>query len=96
MSILDAVGIFLVLSAFVTVIYVDRRLRRLRTEDPQLLADAGIERIDWWWKCIVGIFKLGFLPVGARLPRLDRAAFRAVGVIYSATLLLVVSNLILR
>lgn len=60
------------------VLLARHELSKLKKGNPEVLARAGIVEIDWWWRCIRGMFRLGFLQVGAGLRRRTRVIFMVV------------------
>lgn len=52
------------------------RLIQLEKNNPELLRAAGIKKIDWWWSCLRGIYRLGFTALGNTLPIRTRIALR--------------------
>lgn len=93
MNVIDFIGIIFFFAVAFVVLYVNKRLKDLKLQEPSLIAGAGIERIDWWWKCIAGIFRLGFLSSDLRLRAFDKVMFRCVIVIYFIMAALALYNL---
>ena len=60
-----------------------RELSKIQEENPKILNDAGIEYIDWWLKCITGVYRLAFLSHGDQLPPYPRYLFRAFIITYA-------------
>lgn len=55
---------------------------RLEREEPDLMRAVGIDRIDWWFGCLRGIFRLGFLSAGKVLPGGSRIKLQLVIALY--------------
>lgn len=85
-AIFSVAGVFFVLLAH-------RELRNLKSNYPELLLKAGIVRIDWWWKCLRGMYRLGFHSIGGELSTYTRTMFK--GVIFTYAWLLAVSAVII-
>lgn len=64
------------------ILYANRRLKELKEREPSLLDGVGIKRIDWWGRCIIGIFRLGYVSSDTRLKPSDRVLFKGVILIY--------------
>ena len=64
------------ISCVVGVLVTHLRLIGIERATPELLLSVGIRRIDWWWGCVRGIYRLAFLAVGSELPRSTRVAFK--------------------
>lgn len=60
-----------------------RELSKIQKENPKILNDVGIEYIDWWFKCIAGVYRLAFLPHGHQLPSYPRYLFRVFIITYA-------------
>lgn len=82
----------LMVAGIVAVPLAQRELLRLERDHPDVLNGAGIAKIDWWWSCLRGIFRLGYLPAGRSLSAYTRATFRIV--IFTYAWLIVVLLLI--
>lgn len=57
------------------VLITHSRLIAMERSTPELLARVGIRRIDWWWGCVRGIYRLAFSPAGNEVPQRTRLAF---------------------
>lgn len=68
--------VLVLLVCAVSVFITHVRLIQIQKTYPEILVRAGIKRIDWWWSCLRGIYRLGFTPLGADLPIHTRTAFR--------------------
>lgn len=87
----------LVSLAFVNGLLAHRELVRLKTQSPNLLRQAGIDQIDWLFRCIGGVLRLGFGKVGRDLSWFPRLIFKGIGFHYAwlvALMLLVVFGLL--
>lgn len=73
----------LVIAGIAATLLTQRELLRLQREKPELLGSVGIIKIDWWWACLRGVFRLGFCSAGALLPASSRWAFRLVMFTYA-------------
>lgn len=74
--------------ATVNVMFAHRALLRLAQTEPQRLDAAGIRRIDWWPRCVLGVGRLGFTAAGHGLPLRTRVHFQAVALTYLVLLAL--------
>jgi len=72
-----------------------RELVRLEAEDPLILRTAGIQHIDWWFRCVVGVFKLAFGSVGSSLATRRRRLFQLmwIAILIAIVLLAIASRL---
>lgn len=86
----DYRGLLALLSvlATVNVLFAHRALLRLASAQPDLLHAVGIRRIDWWPRCVRGIFRLAFTGAGRSLPLAARAQFQGVALTYVVLLAL--------
>lgn len=75
--------VILVIVGIAGTLLTQRELLRLQREKPELLGSVGIIKIDWWWGCLRGIFRLGFSSAGESLPASSRWAFRLVMFTYA-------------
>ncbi|GAB2666714.1 hypothetical protein [Arenimonas aestuarii] len=57
-------------------LFVHRALVRLADDEPGVMRRAGIRDIDWWFRCIRGLFLLAFGDVSQSLPVRTRVLFR--------------------
>jgi len=80
-------GVFLTL-LWVVAFLTHRYLRKLQKERPELMAQVGIVRIDWWIGCLKGMFLLSFTDSGAGLPTFERWLLRIASVGYPLFLLI--------
>lgn len=78
------------------VLFSHVRLIKLSRENPNILARAGIGKIDWWWGCIRGVFLLGFTRLGQELSAETRMAFRAAILTYVLVFVAVVLITVLK
>lgn len=60
----------------VVQLLVHRELVRLLARDPRSLQAVGIEEINWWYRCVRGLFVLAFSEAGDGLPAGSRRLFR--------------------
>lgn len=69
--------------AFINGLLAHRELVRLKTQSPDLLKRVGIIQIDWWFRCIRGMLRLGFGEAGRDLSWFSRLLFKGVGFHYA-------------
>jgi len=86
----DYRGLLALLSvlATVNVLFAHRALLRLSGTQPELLQAVGIRRIDWWPRCVLGVFRLAFTGAGRTLPLATRVHFQGVALTYVVLLAL--------
>jgi len=86
----DYRGLLALLSvlATVNVLFAHRALLRLSSTQPGLLQTVGIRRIDWWPRCVRGVFRLAFGGAGRSLRLATRVQFQGVAVTYVVLLAL--------
>ncbi len=75
------------------VILAHRELLKLERYSPGTLREVGIAKIDWWWECLRGMYRLGSLSAGKDLSAYTRWIFKGVFFLY--TWLMIVSIAIL-
>jgi len=85
-------GVLSVLT-IVNVLIAHRTMLRLQRQSPDVMQRAGILRVDWWWRCLLGMFRLAFLDAGKSLDNSGRWVFR--GIVFSYAWLSILSLLIL-
>jgi hypothetical protein len=69
--------------AFINGLLAHRELVRLKTQAPNLLKQAGINQVDWLFRCIRGVLRLGFGKEGSDLPTFSRLVFKGIGFHYA-------------
>ena len=75
-------GVIGTFCAIITIL-AHRELVHLSSTSPEILRSAGINKIDWWFRCILGVVRLGFGIPGRVLSSYSRFVFRSVGVMYA-------------
>lgn len=61
--------------SIVSVWQANCALLKLQREQPGVLAGVGVVRVDWWFRCVIGVFKLAFSPAKTQIPRRMRVVF---------------------
>lgn len=61
-----------------SILAAHRELSKMKANSPDVLARVGIVQIDWWWKCIRGVYRLGFSSAGDGLPMRTKMTFISV------------------
>lgn len=72
----------------VSTLLAHKELVRLRSKNPEILRRAGIAEIDWWFRCIIGVVRLGFGTPSSLLSTYSRCVFRSVSVLYGLWMVL--------
>lgn len=54
-------------------------LKKLQKDAPDVLKRAGINEIDWWLSCMVGVIRLGFGDIRNLVPPRPRIVFVCYG-----------------
>ena len=57
-------------------------LRRMLKYQTELMKEAGIKRVDWWFRCIAGVYLLAFSSLRNRLSLRQRALFAVLCLVY--------------
>lgn len=65
-------------------------LRRMKLDSPQLLREVGIERVDWWFRCIAGVYRLAFGSPRRSMSTKRRLIFITLCVTYPLCVLLLI------
>jgi hypothetical protein len=86
-----AVLVFVGFIVAASVLGTHLKLLKIERDSPETLRNAGILKIDWWFRCMFGVFLLAFRDVGAALPRETRIVLQTSVVSTSAFLLGIVS-----
>ncbi|GGD55856.1 hypothetical protein [Pseudoxanthomonas indica] len=73
----------LLIAGIVSVLLAQRELGHLQRDRPDVLDRAGIVKIDWWWKCLAGMGRLGFTAAGESLSVYSRSVFKLVAFTYA-------------
>lgn len=68
----------------------NRALHKMQSDSPQVLLEAGITRIDWWFRCIAGVYRLAFGAPRRGLPVKRRLIFSTLCIAYPLGMLLLV------
>lgn len=74
----------------VSTLLATRELRRMQLDSPQLLNEVGIERIDWWFRCIAGVYMLAFGSRRRKVSSKRRLIFSTLCITYPLCALLLV------
>lgn len=65
----------LCIAGIASTLLANRELHKMQSDSPQLLREVGIERIDWWLRCIAGVYRLAFGDQRRRLSLKRRLIF---------------------
>jgi len=62
----------------VSTLLAHSELVHLQLKKPEILRSAGIAEIDWWFRCITGVIRLGFGAPSSLLSTYSRCVFRSL------------------
>jgi hypothetical protein len=80
----------LCVGAVLLTILATIELRRMQTDSVQVLRGVGITRVDWWLRCIAGVYRLAFGQSRQCISTKRRMIFGALCVAYPLCALLLV------
>lgn len=85
-----------VVSALILSLLCRNELKAVEKNFNDAYSSAGIVGIDWWWKCLRGIYLLGFTRKGGALSSRTRWIFKGFIVVYVLFVLTMVVMCALR
>lgn len=89
-EVLKLILIALCLIGAASVIFATLELHRMLVAQPGVMRRVGIMRIDWWFRCILGVYKLAFGPIARELSFRQKLVFRTLCAINPILILYVV------